>query len=190
MSSGEIDENFQKDNIAVKTVEHYLTSRVNASIGIAKNTEDVDTVVEFLGLLYGDGKYADILLYGQNGADYKVVDGVACNTDGTDLEDDYLSKLCLDLFINVYPVTGERYMENRKDAFFALYDNAGVSPFIGFEPDTENLNNISNDLSDFMNGLNGKSVGESIEGAKERLTADGMDSYLESVRSQWEEYKQ
>ena len=81
-------------------------------------------------------------------------------------------------------------MENRKDAFFALYDNAGVSPFIGFEPDTENLNNISNDLSDFMNGLNGKSVGESIEGAKERLTADGMDSYLESVRSQWEEYKQ
>ena len=190
LSSGEIDENFQKDNIAVKTVEHYLTSRVNASIGIAKNTEDVDTVVEFLGLLYGDGKYADILLYGQNGADYKVVDGVACNTDGTDLEDDYLSKLCLDLFINVYPVTGERYMENRKDAFFALYDNAGVSPFIGFEPDTENLNNISNDLSDFMNGLNGKSVEESIEGAKERLTADGMDSYLESVRSQWEEYKQ
>lgn len=74
-------------------------------------------MVEFLGLLYGDGKYADILLYGQNGADYKVVDGVACNTDGTDLEDDYLSKLCLDLFINVYPVTGERYMENRKDAF-------------------------------------------------------------------------
>ena len=128
-------------------------------------------------------------MYGQNGADYKVVDGVACNTDGTDLEDDYLSKLCLDLFINVYPVTGERYMENRKDAFFALYDNAGVSPFIGFEPDTENLNNISNDLSDFMNGLNGKSVDESIEGAKEKLTADGMDRYLESVRSQWEEYR-
>ena len=189
LSSGEIDENFKKDNIAVKTVEHYLTSRVNASIGIAKNTEDVDAVVEFLGLLYGDGKYADILLYGQKGADYKVVDGVACNTDGTDLEDDYLSKLCLDLFINVYPVTGERYMENRKDEFFALYDNAGVSPFIGFEPDTENLNNISNDLSDFMNGLNGKSVDESIEGAKEKLTADGMDSYLESVRSQWEEYR-
>ena len=46
--------------------------------------------------------------YGQEGTDYKVVDGVACNTDGTDLEDDYLSKLCLDLFINVYPVTGER----------------------------------------------------------------------------------
>lgn len=40
-----------------------------------------------------------------------------------------------------------------KMRFFALYDNAGVSPFIGFEPDTENLNNISNDLSDFMNGL-------------------------------------
>ena len=51
------------------------------------------------------------------------------------------------------------------------------------------MNNISNDLSDFMNGLNGKSVAESIEGAKEKLTADGMDSYLESVRSQWEEYR-
>lgn len=52
------------------------------------------------------------------------------------------------------------------------------------------MNNISNDLSDFMNGLNGKSVEESIEGAKEKLTADGMDSYLDSVRNQWEEYKQ
>ena len=54
---------FQKDNIAVKTVEHYLTSRVNASIGIAKDTKDVDAVVESLGLLYGNGKYADIRLY-------------------------------------------------------------------------------------------------------------------------------
>ena len=44
-------------------------------------------------------------------------------------------------------------MENRKDGVFALYDNAGVSPFIGFEPDTENLNNISNDLRISRNGL-------------------------------------
>ena len=96
---------------------------------------------------------------------------------------------CLEFKIAFFPFCNS-LRGNRKDEFFALYDNAGVSPFIGFEPDTENLNNISNDLSDFMNGLNGKSVEESIEGAKEKLTADGVDSYLDSVRNQWEEYKQ
>ena len=49
---------------------------------------------------------------------------------------------------------------------------------------------ISTDLDDFMTGLHGATVDDTLDGAVQKLTADGMDSYLESVRSQWEEYKQ
>lgn len=190
LSSGAVDEVFLKDNITVKTVNPYLSSRINGSIAISKNTDNIDDVVEFLGLLYGDGKYGNILLYGQQDTDYKVIDGVACNTDGTDMDDDYINKLCLNLFVNIYPVRGENYMNNRKNEFFSFYDNIELSPFIGFEPDTAGLNNISKDMDEFMNSLNDKAVEEAIGSARDKLISDGMDEYLNSVRSQWEEYRQ
>lgn len=52
------------------------------------------------------------------------------------------------------------------------------------------MGRISTDLDDFMTGLHGATVDDTLDGAVQKLTADGMDSYLESVRSQWEEYKQ
>ena len=158
LSSGEVDSVFEKDNITVKKLKTYLSSRINGSIGISKNATDVDAVVDFLGILYSNEKYGNILLYGQEGTDYKVVDNVACDMSGNDLEDDFVKKLCLDLFVNVVPVKGENYISDRKNEFFSFYDSIELSPFIGFEPDTTNM-------------------------------SDDMDAYLNSVRSQWEEYR-
>lgn len=190
LSSGSVDEEFLKDNITVKTVKPYLSSRINGSIAISKNTDDIDDVVDFLGLFYGDGKYGNILLYGQEDLDYKVIDGVACNTDGTDLDDDYINKLCLNLFVNIYPVRDENYMNDRKNEFFSFYESIKLSPFIGFEPDTAGLNNISNDMGEFMNSLKDKTVDETVGSARDKLLSDGIDEYLSSVKSQWEEYRQ
>lgn len=158
LSSGEVDNVFEKDNITVKKVKTYLSSRINGSIAISKNTTDVDAVVDFLGILYSNEKYGNILLYGLEGTDYKVVDNVACDMSGNDLEDDFVKKLCLDLFVNVVPVKGENYISDRKNEFFSFYDSIELSPFIGFEPDTTNM-------------------------------SGDMDTYLSSVRSQWEEYR-
>lgn len=190
LSSGAVDEVFLKDNITVKTVKPYLSSRINGSIAISKNTDDIDDVVDFLGLFYGDGKYGNILLYGQEDSEYKVIDGIACNTDGTDLDDDYINKLCLNLFVNIYPVRGENYMNNRKNEFFSFYDSMELSPFIGFEPNTAGLNNISNDMGAFMNSLKDKTVDEAIGSARDKFISDGIDEYLSSVKRQWEEYRQ
>ncbi len=187
---GSVDENFKKDNITVKEVKTYLSSRINSSIGVAKKAKDASAVMDFLSLLYGDEKYGNILLYGEKDKDYKLKDGIAEACDGGSLDDDYLTKLSLNLFVNVYPTKNEKYVDNRKKEFFDFYDNATLSPFIGFEPDTKNMGRISTDLDDFMTGLHGATVDDTLDGAVQKLTADGMDSYLESVRSQWEEYKQ
>ena len=187
---GSVDENFKKDNITVKEVKTYLSSRINSSIGVAKKAKDASAAMDFLSLLYGDEKYGNILLYGEKDKDYKLKDGIAEACDGGSLDDDYLTKFSLNLFVNVYPTKNEKYVDNRKKEFFDFYDNATLSPFIGFEPDTKNMGSISTDLDDFMTGLHGATVDDTLDGAVQKLTADGMDSYLESVRSQWEEYKQ
>lgn len=190
LSYGTVDDAFQKDNITVKKVEPYLSSRINGSIAISKHTDDTDAVVEFLGLLYGDGTYGNLLLYGQENIDYKVVDGIACNMDGADLENKHIDKLCLNLFVNIQPVRGENYMVDRKNEFFSFYDNIELSPFIGFEPDTTDLNNISKDLDEFMRSLKNETVEEAIGSTGDKLTSDGMEEYLNGVRSQWEGYRQ
>lgn len=190
LSHGSVDEVFLKDNITVKKVTPYLSSRINGSIVISKNTDDIEAVVDFLSIFYGNGKYGNILLYGQEGTDYTVVDGVARNVDGTELNDDFFTKLSLNLFVNVHPVSGEKYMSDRKNEFFSFYDSVELSPFIGFEPDTTGLNNIANDVDSFMNSLRGKTVDEAALSARDKLKSDGIDEYLSSVKRQWEEHQQ
>lgn len=190
LSYGAVDEAFQKDNVAVKKIKPYLSSRINGSVGIARNCENLEDVVEFLKIFYEDGKYGNLLLYGQEDVDYKVTDGVACHMDGSALENAYLSKLCFNLFVNVCPVEGENYVTNRKEEFFSFYDGIKMSPFIGFEPDTEGTDNIGKDMDEFMDSLTDKTVEEAVRSTGNKLASDGMKEYLSRVQSQWEEYRQ
>ncbi len=190
LSYGAVDEAFQKDNVAVKKINPYLSSRINGSVGISRNCENLEDVVEFLKLFYEDGKYGNLLLYGQEDVDYKVTDGVACHMDGSALENAYLSKLCFNLFVNICPVEGENYVTNRKEEFFSFYDGIKMSPFIGFEPDTDGTDNIGKDMDEFMDSLTDKTVEEAVRRTGNKLASDGMEEYLSRVQSQWEEYRQ
>lgn len=197
LERGATDEVFDKDNIEVVRLENHLRSRVNASVAISKNTDNLEDVITFLGLLYSDGKYGNILLYGDEGTDYKVVDGVACDINGNAHDDEYLTKLCFNLFINVYPVEGENYMDNRRDEFFSYYDSIQLSPFAGFEVDTSKVNNIRSELDKFLSGLcimnedeTFIALDEAVLNAKDKLVAEGIEEYISSVEAQWEEYRQ
>ena len=98
--------------------------------------------------------------------------------------------MSLNLFINIYPVKGERYSYNRKEQYFSFYDDVKLSPFIGFEVDTGGNTIIPSDLDDFLNSLNWESLDKAVRDYSEILEADGIDEYLSSVRKQWDTYKQ
>ena len=119
-----------------------------------------------------------------------MTDRVACHMDGSALENAYLSKLCFNLFVNVCPVEGENYVTNRKEEFFSFYDGIKMSPFIGFEPDTDGTDNIGKDMDEFMDSLTDKTVEEAVRRTGNKLASDGMEEYLSRVQSQWEEYRQ
>ncbi|MBO4628051.1 MAG: sugar ABC transporter substrate-binding protein [Lachnospiraceae bacterium] len=193
LSNGIVDEMFLKDNITVKRLPNYISSRLGCSVGISAKTEKLDAVIDFLCLLYCDGKYANILMYGEEGVDYKLVDGIVCNPDGSASDTDIVfARMVLNLYANLHPLSGEPYSKDRKNQVFALYDSVELSPFIGFEPDTSKMNNISKDISNFVEDVSlGISTWDKlVADAREKLKADGIDEYLESVRSQWEAFRQ
>jgi len=188
---GEPQKMYFKENLTIKTLPSYIPSRINGSIGIAKDTEDPDAVVEFLGILYGNEKYANILMYGKENVDYTLVDGFAVNEDreDPDFELSYLTGLILDLFINIHPVKGDIFAENRKEAYFSFYDNTSVTPFIGFEADTSGNIVIRSDIEMFLRSLKDQPFEEALAQCGEKLKSDGIDEYLKSVQEQWEKLK-
>ena len=190
LGPGEPEAIFSKDNIRIKNIAPVLSSRINGSIGISNKTEKVDAVIDFLGLLYGDGKYGNILLYGKPDVDYKLVDGLAVNMDGTDKISDFPTQLGLNLFINVHPVKGDIFPKNRKEEYFSFYSKVKLSPFIGFEVDNTGFDTVSSDLDDFLNSLNRVSLDEAIKEYSKRFKSDGIDEYYSSVKKQWETFQQ
>ena len=190
LATGEPDEYLLKNNIRIKQATAYLSSRINGSIGISKDTGNQDAVVDFLGILYSEEKYANILIYGKQDEEYKLADGFPVNMDGSEVYDNYLAKICLNLFINVHPVKDDIFTHNRKETFFAFYDDIKLSPFIGFEADYTGAGTISNDLELFMEKLSQKSLDEAVSTYSGKFKSDGIDAYIDSVKKQWDSFHQ
>ena len=190
LTSDEADNMYKKDNLCIKEIAPVLTSRINGSIGISSKTDKVDAALDLLGVLYGEGNYGNLLLYGRPDIDYKLSDGYVVNTDGSEYRYDFLNKLALNLFVNVYPVQGEIFPENRKEEYFAFYSKVKLSPFIGFEADTAGNSTIPNDVENFLASLNSFTLEEAVAEFSKKYQSDGIDEYYDSVKKQWEAFKQ
>ena len=186
LARGEPSEYFLNNNICIKKVTPFLLSRINTTIGISSNTKNPDAVVDFLGIFYGKAKYGNILLYGRQDVDYKIVDGLAVNVDGSEIPYDFTTKLSLGLFINLHPVKGETFTSNRKEEYFAFYKTVKLSPFIGFEADTTAYGDVSVNLDDFLCSINENSMDKVINEYSQKQKAAGIDECLSSVKKQWE----
>ena len=188
LSLGEPEEYFAKENIIIKKVAPVLPSRINASIGISSKTSKLDAVLEFLGILYGEEKYGNLLLYGRQDVDYKLKDGIAVKMDGSEMPYDFMTKVSLGLFVNMHPVYHEIFMQNRKENYFAFYKSVKASPFLGFEADNSGYGDVTADLNGFLDSLKSKSLDSAVKEYSAKLKSDGIDEYLNSVNKQWETF--
>lgn len=182
------NEMYQTDGFTIKTFPSYIATRINGSIGISSSADNIDDIMDFLGLLYGESKYGNILVYGMLNENYQIKDGLVVNMDGSDIEDNYLAKMCINLFANIYPVKDENFKVNRKKAYFSFYDDVKNSPFIGFQAASSN-SAVSDDLDGFLQVLKQNSMKEALKEFSEKLKADGIDEYLNTVITQWETYQ-
>lgn len=183
---------YRKDNLTVRRSKTYQTSEIRNTIGIASKATDVDAVLDLLCLLLGEEKYGNLLRFGREGKEYKLVDGVVCNVDGSEWWENQATANSMNLFIYVHPTRNDRFKTDRRAQFFAYYDNIAVSPFLGFQPETSKLNESVEVLEDFVRKClrAGFTLEEQELITRELLRANRYDAYLESVRSQWEEFRQ
>ena len=188
LSIGEPAEYLSKDNICIKKLAPFLSAKINTSIGISSKTENLDKVVDFLGVFYSEEKYGNILLYGRQDVDYKLIDGFAVKMDGSELPYDFMTKVSLGLFVNMHPVKGETFTANRKEEYFSFYKTVKLSPFIGFEADTAGNGVITENLDCFLGSLNEESLDKAVGEYSQKQKAAGIDKYLSSVEKQWEAF--
>ena len=188
LATGEPAECLYKNNICIKKLPPFLSPRINTSIGISSNTVKLDAVVDFLRIFYTEEKYGNILLYGKQDVDYMIKDGFAVKIDGTEMPYDFMTKVSLNLFVNLHPVKGESFTVNRKDEYVAFYKKVKLSPFIGFEADTTGYGDVSINLDDFLCSLNGMSLDEAVNEYSQKQKTAGIDEYLSSVNKQWETF--
>ena len=188
LATGEPAEYLYKNNICIKKLPPFLSPRINTSIGISSNTEKLSAVVDFLGIFYTEEKYGNLLLYGRQDKDYKIKDGFAVRMDDTEMPYDFMTKVSLNLFINLHPVKGETFAVNRKEEYVSFYKNVKLSPFIGFEADTTGNSAISENINGFLESLNGSSLDEAVNEYSQIQKAAGIDEYVTSVNKQWEEF--
>ena len=188
LATGEPAEYLYKNNICIKKLPPFLSPRINTSIGISSNTEKLSAVVDFLGIFYTEEKYGNLLLYGRQDIDYKIKDGFAVRMDDTEMPYDFMTKVSLNLFINLHPVKGETFAVNRKEEYVSFYKNVKLSPFIGFEADTTGNSAISENINGFLESLNGSSLDEAVNEYSQIQKAAGIDEYVTSVNKQWEEF--
>ena len=192
LSAGEPKKTLEKENVRIKELAPVLKTNLNGSIAISSKSEDVNAVMDFLGILYNEGKYANLLIYGKQDVDYKLVDGCVVNIDGSDYTDVFFKRVCLGTYLNTYPVMAEGAEEglrdSEKEAYLASIKNSAASPFLGFAADLPATSKIPDDINNFLASLNTLSLDEALEKYSKILAEDGMEEYLRTAKEQWETY--
>ncbi len=133
------------DVITVETTP-YLRSRVAGTVGIAAKSEHKDEAFELLSLVHTDNELANLLIYGIEGVDYKLEDGVVHPIDGEGLKDANRS-MCLGIYENVSPTAAETIIVDRKTDKLNYYkDKVVASPYLGKNFDTTGYEDIITDI--------------------------------------------
>ena len=126
------------DKVTIYRMPFYMISRLPGSTGIAKNSKNKEAALQLLTLLHTDEKYANLLVYGEEGIDYKLIDGLVYNMDESP-KGGY--KSALGLYDTLYPTEGEYFMKNRKQQKYDLYNSPQKhdSVLLGFQINADNF---------------------------------------------------
>ncbi len=114
----------------------YIQSRPSVTAGIPQNSEHKDEAFQLLSLVHTDNQLANILVYGEEGVDFKLENGIAQTMDGG-IPDIRLNDYCLGLYGSVSPTANETIIVDRAtDRKNYFKDKVKASPYLGknFDP--------------------------------------------------------
>ena len=159
--------------------------------GVPVCATEKEAAVKFMNLMYTNSDIMNLLVYGIEGRDYTVTDGVANFADGVTAENvKYHSNDFLwgNSFI-AYPWASTA---NEREESKAVMDATPVSPFLGFTCDTAKVSNeltaIQNVVSEYEPGLESGTTDNYNEFVK-KLKDAGIDKIIAEYQSQLDAWK-
>ena len=134
---GEIDILFEKnrEKLFLWQMPYANQSSVTGA-GVSKYAKQKEEALQLLTLLYTEEEYANLLIYGEEGKDYQVLDGFVCNMRGEPLRNYYYCHMA-GLYNNVLLVQLDDYPISRKQTKDELYysDARKKNVLLGFHID-------------------------------------------------------
>lgn len=160
-------------------------SRLNISTGISAKSKKQEQAKTFLQLAYTDSHVADLLVYGIEGEDYTLVNGLVKNTDAEGGDPYKLKRMNFGNSIANTPLDSAGYTDLRKE-MVQYFEKSGLvtdSPYLGFEPDLRGYEETVKSL------LNLELAMENFWRTKEEYYYDDYRSVrLQCTRKKYKEY--
>jgi len=184
--------NIGTDVILYKTTP-YVKSRVLGSTGISKNSKHQKEAFTLLALAYTDETLANLLVYGIEGTEYELRDGVAYAIGGGETKESS-NQFALGIYEMTYPNSIEIFKTDRlTDKKEYLKNKAKPSPYISFNfygPEfTSTQNKINKIVIDNLDIWKSDDIEAEYARVNELLEDAGINELIDAVNEQWNQYK-
>lgn len=135
-----------REQSIITTAPFFIYNGVSASTGICIDSGHQEEALQLLTLLFTEPEYANILIYGAEGEDYQVIDGIAYNMDGSAIT---RMQLIFPMFDLVVPKSEDLFPVNRLETKWAYYTSPAKqeNPLLGFKVDRSSFTGQQFELS-------------------------------------------
>ncbi len=127
-----------KEKIYVRPLNFTMTSSLSLSTGINKNSVKKEAALQILTLVYTEEKYTNLLLYGEAGIDYQIVNGCVYDMQQQQV-DAFRKNLMFGIYNHAYPCMMDDLIANREKKKEEMYTSEYLedSILLGFQADLE-----------------------------------------------------
>ncbi len=167
----------------------YIHSLLTATTGIPTKSEHKDEAFQLLSLVHTDNELANILVYGEEGVDFKLEDGVAKTMDGS-VPGSTQNQYWLGLYGSVSPTANETIVVDRAtDRKNYFKDKVKSSPYLGKNFDPTGYEDIITDIYKIYKDNYDIWTRDDIEAEMDRvnqeLKAVGIDKLVDAMNEQF-----
>ncbi|MBO5999595.1 MAG: ABC transporter substrate-binding protein [Lachnospiraceae bacterium] len=163
-------------------------------LGVPVTAQEPEAAIRWINALMTDPALENLLIWGEEGKDYVVVDGEADFPEGVTTESVsyHGADFVFGNYFNAYPWKGNG-ATFRQDAL-AYLESAPISPFLGFTCDQSDLNNIMTALTSVVDKYKGDILCGVYDDAEydaylSELKTAGVDEYLGAYQEQLDAWK-
>lgn len=163
-------------------------------LGVPVTSQEPEAAVRWINCVMNDPELENLLIWGQEGKDYVVVDGEADYPEGVTAETVkyHGADFVFGNYFNAYPWKGNG--ADFRERALAYLESAPISPFLGFTCDQSDLNNVMTAINSVVDKYKADIYCGVYDDAEydayiSELKTAGVDEYLAAYQEQLDAWR-